>query len=233
MTTVPYRATIREMPFGERPRERLRDAGPDSLSNGELLAILLRTGSTRENVLQQAGRLLTTWGGLTGLARAGFSELCAEHGMGEAKACQVKAALELGRRLSVSLSAEERPQISSPEQVAVLVQTEMGLLPQESLRVVLLNTKNHVVAIREVYKGSVSSAQVRVGEVFREAIRENCPSIIVAHNHPSGDPTPSPDDIAVTRDLVQAGNLLDIELLDHIVIGGGRWISMKQKRLGF
>jgi DNA repair protein RadC len=153
--------------------------------------------------------------------------------MGEAKACQVKAALELGRRLSVSLSAEERPQISSPEQVAALVQTEMGLLSQESLRVVLLNTKNHVVAIREVYKGSVNSAQVRVGEVFREAIRENCPSIIVAHNHPSGDPTPSPDDIAVTRDMIQAGNLLDIELLDHIVIGGGRWISMKQKRLGF
>jgi DNA repair protein RadC len=84
-----------------------------------------------------------------------------------------------------------------------------------------------------VYKGSVNSAQVRVGEVFREAIRENCPSIIVAHNHPSGDPTPSPDDIAVTRDMIQAGNLLDIEVLDHIVIGGGRWISMKQKRLGF
>jgi DNA repair protein RadC len=221
------------MPFGERPRERLRDAGPDSLSNGELLAILLRTGTSRENVLQQAGRLLTTWGGLTGLARAGFAELCAEHGMGEAKACQVKAALELGRRLSVSLSAEERPQISSPDQVAALVQTEMGLLSQESLRVILLNTKNHVVAIREVYKGSVNSAQVRVGEVFREAIRENCPSIIVAHNHPSGDPTPSPDDIAVTRDMIQAGSLLDIEVLDHIVIGGGRWISMKQKRLGF
>jgi DNA repair protein RadC len=145
----------------------------------------------------------------------------------------VKAALELGRRLSVSLSAEERPQISSPEQVAALVQTEMGLLSQESLRVVLLNTKNHVVAIREVYKGSVNSAQVRVGEVFREAIRENCPSIIVTHNHPSGDPTPSPDDIAVTRDMIQAGKLLDIEILDHIVIGGGRWISMKQKRLGF
>jgi len=233
MTVAPYRATIREMPLGERPRERLRDAGPDSLSNGELLAILLRTGSVRENVLQQAGRLLTTWGGLTGLARAGFAELCREHGMGEAKACQVQAALELGRRLAVSLSAEERPQISSPEQVAALVQTEMGLLAQESLRVVLLNTKNHVIAIREVYKGSVNSAQVRVGEVFREAIRENCPSIIVIHNHPSGDPTPSPDDIAVTRDLIAAGDLLEIEVLDHLVIAGGRFVSMKGQRLGF
>jgi len=221
------------MPAGERPRERLRDAGPGALANGELLAILLRTGTTRENVLQQSGRLLSAWGGLSGLARVGFAELCAQHGMGEAKACQVIAALELGRRLAVSLSAEERPQISAPDQVAALVATEMSLLAQESLRVVLLNTKNHVIAIREVYKGNVSSAQVRPAEIFREAIRENCPSLIVVHNHPSGDPTPSPDDVAVTRDLVQAGTLLDIEVLDHLVIGGGRWVSMKQQRLGF
>ncbi|MGH2587603.1 MAG: RadC family protein [Dehalococcoidia bacterium] len=221
------------MPAGERPRERLRDAGPDALSTGELLAILLRTGTTRENVLQQAGRLLTTWGGLPGLARVGFAELCREHGMGEAKACQVKAALELGRRLAVSLSTEERPQIASPDQVAALVATEMSLLAQESLRVVLLNTKNFVVAIREVYRGNVNSAQVRPAEIFREAIRENCPSLVVVHNHPSGDPTPSPDDVAVTRDLVQAGTLLDIEVLDHLVIAGGRWVSMKRERLGF
>lgn len=229
----PYQPTIHEMPAGERPRERLRDAGPDSLSNGELLAILLRTGSTGENVVQLSGRLLTKWGGLPGLARIGFPDLCAEHGMGEAKACQVLAALTLGRRLAVSLSAEERPQISSPEQVAALVATEMSLLSQESLRVVLLNTKNHVLGIREVYKGSVNSAQVRPAEVFREAVRENCLSIIAVHNHPSGDPAPSQDDIAVTRDLVEAGNLLAIELLDHLVIGGGRWVSMKQQRLGF
>ena len=221
------------MPADERPRERLRDFGPEALSSGELLAILLRTGSARENVLQQSGRLLTTWGGLTGLARVSFAELCAQHGMGEAKACQIKAALELGRRLSVSLSAEERPRVTSPDQVAALVQTEMSLLPQESLRVVLLNTKNHVVGIREVYKGNVSSAQVRPAEVFREAVRETCPSLIVVHNHPSGDPTPSPDDIAVTRDLAAAGELLDIELLDHLVIGAGRFVSMKQQRLGF
>lgn len=230
---VRYQPTIREMPSEERPRERLRDAGPAALSSGELLAILLRTGTTRENVLQQSGRLLSAWGGLSGLARASFGELCAQHGMGEAKACQVMAALELGRRLAISLSAEERPQVGSPAQVAALVQTEMGLLAQESLRVVLLNTKNHVVAIREVYRGNVSSAQVRPAEVFREAIRETCPSLIVVHNHPSGDPTPSPDDIAVTRDLVSAGELLDIEVLDHLVIGGGRFVSMKQQRLGF
>ena len=145
----------------------------------------------------------------------------------------MQAALELGRRLAVSLSAEERPQVTSPEQVAALVKTEMSLLPQESLRVVLLNTKNYVVAIREVYRGNVSSAQVRPAEVFREAVRETCPALIVVHNHPSGDPTPSPDDIAVTRDLLEAGKLLDIDLLDHIVVGGGQWVSMKQQRPGF
>lgn len=228
-----YTPTIRELPADERPRERLRAAGAEALATGELLAILLRTGSQRENVLQQAGRLLTTWGGLSGLARVSFTELCAQHGMGEAKACQVKAALELGRRLSVSVSAEERTQVSSPEQVAALVQTEMSLLPQESLRVVLLNTKNGVVGIREVYRGTVNSAQVRPAEVFREAVRETCLAIIVVHNHPSGDPTPSPDDIAVTRDLAAAGELLEIEVLDHLVIGGGRFVSMKAQRLGF
>jgi len=228
-----YNLTVREMPAEERPRERLRDLGAGSLSNGDLLAILLRTGTARENVMLQAARLLSQWGGLRGLATVNFAELRAQYGMGEAKACQVLAALELGRRLAVALGTEERVQVSSPEQVAALVQTEMGLLAQESLRVVLLNTKNFVVAIREVYRGNVNSSQVRVSEVFREAVRDNCPSVIVIHNHPSGDATPSPDDIAVTRDLVAAGDLLDIELLDHLVIGGGRFVSMKQQRLGF
>ena len=232
-TAVRYQPTIREMPASERPRERMRDAGPGSLSNGELLAILLRTGSVGENVVQLAGRLLTKWGGLPGLARVSFAELCDEHGMGEAKACQVLAALTLGHRLALSLQAEDRPQVSSPDDVANLVKTEMSLLSQESLRVVLLNTKNHVLGIREVYRGSVNSAQVRIGEVFREAIRENCASIIVVHNHPSGDPTPSPDDVKVTRDLIDAGVLLDIEVLDHLVIGSGAFVSMKRQRLGF
>ena len=232
-TAVRYQPTIREMPLEERPRERMRDAGPGSLSNGELLAILLRTGSVGENVVQLAGRLLTKYGGLPGLARVGFAELCAEHGMGEAKACQVLAALTLGRRLALSLEVEERPQVSGPDDVASLLKTEMSLLAQESLRVVLLSTKNHVLAIREVYRGSVNSAQVRVGEVFREAVRENCPSIIVVHNHPSGDPAPSPDDIKVTREMIEAGALLDVDVLDHLVIGGGKFVSMKRERLGF
>lgn len=232
MTLAPrYQPTIREMPAGERPRERLRDAGPEALSTGELLAILLRTGSTRENVLQQSGRLLRTWGGLGGLARVSFAELCAQHGMGEAKACQVKAALELGRRLAVSLSGDERPQISSPDQVAALIQTEMSLLPQESLRVVLLTTKNHVVGIREVYRGTVSSSQVRPAEVFREAVRETCPSIIVVHNHPSGDPTPSRADIDMTRMIVEAGRPLGVTVHDHVIVGRDGHASLRALRL--
>lgn len=227
-----YQPTIREMPSEERPRERLRDYGPQALSNGELLAILLRTGSAKENVLAQSGRLLSAWGGLNGLARVSFVELCAAHGIGEAKASQIKAALELGRRLVASLP-EERPEITRPDDVAQLVMTEMSLLAQESLRVVLLNTKNRVVGIREVYRGSVNSARVRPAEVFRDAVRETCPALIVVHNHPSGDPTPSPDDVAVTRDLVAGGELLEIDVLDHVVIAGGRFVSMKAQRLGF
>ena len=227
-----YRPTIREMPAEERPRERLRDYGAGALSNGELLAILLRTGSAKENVLGQAGRLLTAWNGLAGLARVSFAELCATHGVGEAKACQIKAALELGRRLAAALP-EDRPEVTRPDDVAGLLMTEMSLLEQESLRVVLLNTKNRVLGIREVYRGNVNSSQVRPAEVFRDAVKENCLSLIVVHNHPSGDPTPSPDDVAVTRDLIAAGALLDIELLDHLVIAGGRFVSLKPQRLAF
>ncbi len=152
--------------------------------------------------------------------------------MGTAKAVSIKAALELGRRLLLE-SPGERPQVRSPEDVASILQIDMSLLEQEHLRVVLLNTKNHVVAIPTVYKGSLNSSQVRVGEVFRDAVRENCASVIVAHNHPSGDPTPSPEDVRVTRDLVAAGKLLDIEVLDHLVIGRGRYVSLRQKKLGF
>lgn len=227
-----YRPTIRELPSEERPRERLKHHGAAALSNGELLAILLRVGVTGENVVALAGRLLTQWGGLPGLARVSFAELCAAHGMGEAKASQVKAALELGRRLAAALP-EDRPEISRPDDVAGLLMTEMSLLEQESLRVVLLNTKNRVVGIREVYRGNVNSAQVRPAEVFRDAVRENCLSLIVVHNHPSGDPTPSADDVAVTRDLIAAGATLDIDVLDHLVIGGGRFISLKAQRLAF
>jgi DNA repair protein RadC len=220
------------MPQGERPRERLRDFGPSALSNAELVAILLGTGTKRENVLNLATRLLSQHDGLNGLARMSFAELRAEHGLGVAKAAQLRAALELGLRLASS-HPEARAIVRSPADVAGLLMTEMSLLSQESLRVLLLNTKNQVLRVHEVYHGSVDSAAVRPAEVFREAVRENCPQLIAVHNHPSGDPTPSADDIAVTADLVQAGRYLDIELLDHIVIGQGRFVSLKERNLGF
>ncbi len=225
----------RETPFyritdlheSERPRERLKALGAQALSNAELLAILLRVGVQGENVVQLGQRLLQTFGGLSGLHRVSFDELCAQHGVGEAKAAQIKAAIELGRRLS--LESEARPVISSPADAAALLSYEMSGLEQEHLRVILLDTRNHVLEIREVYRGSVNSAQVRIAEVFRDAVRRNATAIVVAHNHPSGDPTPSPEDIALTRALVQAGKLLDILVLDHLIIGQGRFVSLKER----
>jgi len=216
----------------ERPRERLSALGPQALSNAELLGILLRVGVQGQNAVEMGQQLLSDFHGLAGLHRAPFEELINQHGIGEAKAAQIKAAIELGRRLTVE-SPEERPTINSPADVAALVQYEMSALEQENLRVLLLDTRNHVLDIVEVYQGSVNMSQIRVGEVFKAAIRRNATAIIVVHNHPSGDPTPSPDDQTVTRALVQAGKLLDLEVLDHIIIGQGRSVSMKERGLGF
>jgi len=232
MAGPEYRLRIRDLPAQERPRERLRQHGPASLSNPELLAIVLRVGSGRESAIALATRLLARWGGLVGLARASFGELCAEHGMGEAKAAQVKAALELGRRL-LAAAPEERPIVRSPADVANLLLAEMALLEQEHLRVVLLSTRNHVLGVPEVYKGTVNSAQVRVADIFREAVREGCPAIVVVHNHPSGDPEPSREDVEVTRQMVLAGELLGIEVLDHLVLARAGYVSLRERRLGF
>jgi len=223
---------IRDLPQGERPRERLEHYGAQALSNAELLAIILRTGVQGESVLHLASRLLARYGGLLGLARANFSELCAERGLGPAKATQLIAALELGRRLLIA-SPEERPVVRSPADAASLLMMEMSLLQQEHLRLLLLDTKNRVLGMPTVYIGSLNMSVLRVGEVFREAIRQNCAAVIVAHNHPSGDPTPSPEDVAVTERIVNAGKLLDVEVLDHLVIGQQRYVSMKERGLGF
>ena len=230
--TADYRPMIRDLPADLRPRERLAFAGPSALNTAELLAIILRIGGRGENVIRMAERLLTEFGGVAGLAQAPFDELRTHKGIGEAKAAQIKAALELGRRLQLA-SPDERTQIRGPEDVANLLMLEMGLLEQEHLRTVLLDTKNHVMRVANVYTGSLNTAVVRVGEVFREAIRANCAAIIVVHNHPSGDPTPSPEDVQVTETLVAAGKLLDIEVLDHVVIGRNRYVSLKERGLGF
>ena len=221
-----YRIT--DLAESERPRERLARLGAQSLSNAELLAILLRVGVPGENAVQVGQRLLQTFGGISGLQRASFDEVCAQHGLAEAKTAQIKAAIELGRRMTLE-SPEERPSVNSPADAAALVQYEMSALEQEELRVITLNTRNRVQKIETIYRGSL----VRVGEVFKAAIRTNAAAIIVVHNHPSGDPTPSPDDIAITRAIVEAGKLLDVQVLDHLVIGQGRFISLKERGMGF
>ena len=227
-----YNPTIKELPSSERPRERLLHYGASALSSAELLAIILRTGLQDENVVRMAQRLLATFGNLSGLARVNAAELQREKGLGPAKVAQLQAALELGRRMLVQ-SPEERPQVRSPADAANLVMSEMGLLEQEQLRVMLLDTKNRVLDTPTIYVGSLNTSLIRVGELFRAAIRANCASLIVLHNHPSGDPTPSPEDVAVTRQIVEAGKLLDIDVLDHLIIGQQRFVSLKERGLGF
>lgn len=221
-----YRIT--DLAEDERPRERLARLGAHSLTNAELIAILLRVGAPGENAVQLGQRLLQHFGGLSGLHRVPFEELCHQHGLGAAKAAQIKAAIELGRRLALEAPGD-RPTITSPGEAAALVLYEMSALEQEHLRVILLDTRNHVLDVVEVYKGSVNTAQVRVGELFKPAIRRGASSVILVHNHPSGDPTPSPEDLAITRAVVQAGKLLNIEVLDHLIIGQGRWVSLKER----
>jgi DNA repair protein RadC len=225
-----YRIT--DIIASERPRERLSRLGARALSNAELLAILLRVGVHGENAVQVGQRLLERFGGVTGLHRADFAEVCSEHGLGPAKACQIKAALELGYRMKRE-EIDDLPCIHSPQEAADLLAYEMSALEQEELRVILLDTRNRLIDLITVYRGSLNSSQIRIGELFKVAIRRNAASIIVVHNHPSGDPTPSPDDVAVTRAIVQAGKLLDVDVLDHLVIGNNRHVSLKERGLGF
>lgn len=229
---VEYVPMIRDMPEEERPRERLIRVGATAVSTAELLAILMRTGVGGENVLRLAERLLVHCGGLPGLSRASVAELQRVKGIGKAKAAEIKAALELGRRL-IATSPEDRPHVSSPSDAANLLMSEMMFLEQEQLRLILLDTRNRVLQSPTVYVGSLNTSVIRIGELFRAAIRENAAALIVIHNHPSGDPSPSPEDINVTRQIVKAGELLEISVLDHIIIGRQRFVSLKERGLGF
>lgn len=225
-----YRIT--DLHEDDRPRERLAKNGAQALSNPELLAILLRVGIPGENAVQVGQRILKDLRGLPGLHRAEFDELCQQNGIGPAKAAQIKAAIELGRRLALE-TPEDRSVINSPGEAAALVKYEMSALEQEELWVMLLDTRNRLIHLDKLYRGSLNASTVRVGEVFKSAIRRNAASVLVMHNHPSGDPTPSPEDINLTRVMVAAGKLLDIEVLDHLVIGQGRFTSLKERGLGF
>ena len=229
-TTPQFR--LCDLQTSQRPRQRLISLGPGALSNAELLAVLLGSGTRGLNAVSLAQQLLLEVGGLAGLHGAGFDDLRQGRGIGPAKAAQILAAIELGRRLATA-SPSERPTIQTPDDAASLVLYEMGALEQEHLRVMLLDTRNQLKKTAEVYRGSLNSSLIRIGEVFREAVRSNAAAIVVVHNHPSGDPTPSPEDVAVTRAIVDAGELLDIEVLDHLVIGKGQYVSLKARGLGF
>ena len=230
--TVRYTPLIRDMAEHDRPRERLIKIGAEALSTAELLAIILRTGGHGESVLRLAERLLAEFGHLPGLAQATIAEMTAAKGVGEAKAAEIKAALEVGRRL-VASTPTERPRVSSPDDAFHLLKSEMMFLDQEHLRLILLDTRNGVLRTPTIYKGTLNTSVIRVGELFRAAIRDNAAAFIIAHNHPSGDPSPSPEDISVTRQVIQAGKLLDIDVLDHVVIGHNRYVSLKQRGLAF
>ena len=225
-----YHTRIRELPTEERPRERLIHYGADALSVSELLAILLRTGTEKYSAVGLADHLLAEFSNLRGLSHATIEELAGIHGIGPAKAAQLKAAIELGRRL-VAASPEERTKIRSPRDVYNLLGPMLREEKREHFMALLLDTKNGVLRSRTVSVGDLSSSIVHPREVFSEAIRHGAASLIVAHNHPSGDPAPSPEDIAVTKRLAEAGELLGIEILDHIVLGDNRWVSLKEKGL--
>lgn len=225
---IEYRPKVRDLPSRERPVNRLRHVGPGALSTTEILAALLQT----PRALDQARELLVKFEGLPGLVRACEMEIVQVDGIGPAQAARIKAALEFGRRLLLS-TPEDRLKIRSPADVAQLLMAEMSHLEQEHFRVLMLDTRNNLLDAITLYVGSLNASHIRVAEVFREPIKRNAASIIVAHNHPSGDPTPSPEDVEVTRQLVKTGNLLDIEVLDHLIIGQQRFVSLRERGLGF
>jgi DNA repair protein RadC len=223
---------IRELPASERPRERLATRGAAGLSAAELIGLLWGSGSRGRSAVDLAEDALARHDGLTGLARAGELELESLPGVGSAKAAQLTAAFELGRRLMADWPTG-RWTIRSPGDVADRLMLQMGRLEREELRVVLLNTKNVVLRVATVYQGNVSSSLVRVGELFRDAVRLSASGLILVHNHPSGDPTPSPDDLHLTAEALAAGRLLDIDLLDHLVVGHDAFVSLRDRGVSF
>lgn len=219
---------IRDVHIADRPRERLIRQGAESLSNQELIAILLRTGTKQESVLVLANRILSSFDKIQDLKDATIEEMMLVKGVGKAKAVQLLAAAEIGKRMYRKHS-EGRYTIRSPEDAAAYLMTDMASLNQEHFVVLFLNVKNEVLHKQTIFIGSLNSSIVHPREIFREAVKRSAASIIVAHNHPSGNPTPSPEDIEVTKRLIEAGSIMGIELLDHVIIGDHQFLSLKEK----
>ncbi|MFP3916454.1 DNA repair protein RadC [Lysinibacillus telephonicus] len=219
---------IRDVHAEDRPRERLIRQGAQSLSNQELIAILLRTGTKQESVLALANRVLNYFEKLHGLKHATLEEIISVKGIGEAKAVQLLAAIELGRRLAQK-QVDSRFTIRSPQDAATYLMPEMSSLQQEHFVVLFLNVKNQVLHKQTIFIGSLNSSIVHPREIFREAVKRSAASIICAHNHPSGNAAPSPEDIEVTKRLQEAGYIIGIELVDHVIIGDHQFTSLKEK----
>jgi DNA repair protein RadC len=232
--TEHRRATrsVRDLPAAERPRERLALRGPGGLSAAELIAVVWGTGSGGRTAVDLAEEALARHASVGALARASDVELAAIPGIGAAKAARLAAAFELGRRSMADWPAG-RWTIRSPRDVADRLVVEMGRLEREELRVVALNAKNVVQRVSTAYVGNVSASLVRVGELFRDAVRLDASGVVLVHNHPSGDPTPSPDDLHLTAEAIAAGRLLDIDVLDHVVIGHDAWVSLRDRGVTF
>ncbi len=230
MSEELVRYTIKDMPESERPRERLLEKGADALSDAELLAIMLRVGNAEETAVGLAQRILRETNGLRGLAAMNATELTNIKGIGPAKVAQIKGALELGKRL-YEAQRRERKVIRTPDDAAHYVESDMRHLDREHMGVLCLDSKNHVIAFEKISVGTVNASLAHPRECFKAAIKHSAVAVIFVHNHPSGDPTPSNEDVQLTKQLKNAADLLGIELLDHIIIGDGDWRSLKEKGL--
>ncbi|CAH1201048.1 MULTISPECIES: RadC family protein [Paenibacillus] len=221
---------MRDIPHEERPRERMMEYGAGALSHAELLAILLRTGTRKESAVHMAQRILAETGGIRSLMDLTLEELTAMKGIGKAKAVQLKAGIELGHRIAKSKLAQS-PSIRTPRDAADILVEQLRYLQKEHFVCLFLNSKNHIIAQETLSMGSLNASIVHPREVFRAAIKCSSASIVCAHNHPSGDPTPSPEDIQITKRLIEAGTIVGIDVLDHLVIGDGTYVSLKEKGL--
>lgn len=227
-TKLPPSLMIRDVHVSDRPRERLVRQGATSLSNQELIAILLRTGTKQESVLHLANRVLNYFEQIQELKNASIEEITAVKGIGQAKAVQLLAAVELGKRLSQQ-KTDDKFTIRSPKDAATYLMQDMTSLNQEHFVTLFLNVKNQILHKQTIFIGSLNASIVHPREIFREAVKRSAASIICAHNHPSGNPSPSTEDIDVTKRLYEAGLLMGIELLDHVIIGDHQFISLKEK----
>jgi DNA repair protein RadC len=225
--------TIHDWAGDERPRERLLEHGAETLSDAELLAIVLRSGLPGENVVDMARGLIESFGGMDGLLRAGPGALQRARGLGPAKAAQIAAAIELGRRAQ-GVTAGERPDLRTPERVYGLLGPRLIGARKEELYCLALDTRGRLLGgTNPVVTGSANVIGVRPAELFREAVILDAPSVVLVHNHPSGDPRPSPQDISTTRAFIAAGKLLDLTVEDHVVIGTNAWVSMRREKMAF